>query len=60
LETRKYTQGFAVKLETERMFAGPRNRCKDIKINLKELGQEGMTWIHLAKERRQWREQVSL
>jgi hypothetical protein len=37
-----------VKLVTEKLLARPRSRCEDIKINLKELKQKGMVWIHLA------------
>ena len=48
METRKYTLVFVVKLEIERLIAGPRSRCDNIKINLIELKQEGMAWIHLA------------
>jgi hypothetical protein len=41
-----------VKLEIELLIAGPRSRCEDIKINLKELRRESTALIHLAYERR--------
>jgi hypothetical protein len=31
----------------------------DIKINLREIEQSGMDWIHLAQDRHQWRALVN-
>jgi hypothetical protein len=38
----------------------PRRRCGDnIKINLREVGWEGMDWIDLAEDRDMWRAVVN-
>jgi len=34
----------------------PRGKWKDdIRVDLKEIGWEGVDWIHLAQDRDQWR-----
>jgi len=38
-----------------RPFGRPRNRWKDIRTDLKEIGRFGTDWIHLAQDRGQWR-----
>jgi hypothetical protein len=43
------------KSEGERPLGRPRYRSEDnIKMDLKEIGLEGMDWIHLAKDRERW------
>jgi hypothetical protein len=38
-----------------------RRRCEyDIKTNLREIGWDGMNWIHLAQDRYQWRAAVNM
>jgi hypothetical protein len=33
-----------------------RRRCEDnIKLDLREIGWEGVNWMHLAEDRNQWR-----
>jgi len=39
--------------ERKRPLGRPRRKCKNIKMNLQELGCGGMDWIDLAKDRRQ-------
>jgi hypothetical protein len=39
----------------------PRRRCVDnIKIDLREIGRDGMDWIDLAQDRVQWRTLVNM
>jgi hypothetical protein len=33
----------------------PRLRRENIRIDLREIGWEGVDWIHLAQDRDQWR-----
>jgi hypothetical protein len=41
--------------ERKRLYGRPRSRCKDnIKMNLREIGCEGVDWYHLARDRNQW------
>jgi hypothetical protein len=43
-------------LEGKRPLGRPRRRCVDnIKINLREIGWDGMDWVDLAQTRDQWR-----
>jgi hypothetical protein len=43
------------KLEGKKPLGRPRHRLdNDIKINLKEIGRDGMDWIHVAQDRDQW------
>jgi hypothetical protein len=42
--------------EGKRLLGRPRRRWVDsIKINLREIGRDGVYWIDLAQEREQWR-----
>jgi hypothetical protein len=43
------------KPERKRPLGGPRYRWKDIRIDIREIGWEGMAWIHLVQDRDQWR-----
>jgi hypothetical protein len=37
----------------------PRRRWDDIKMDLREVGWDGMDWIDLAQDRDQWRALVN-
>jgi hypothetical protein len=40
----------------KRLLTRHRSRWEDtIKINMKEIGCEGVEWIHLAQDKDQWR-----
>jgi hypothetical protein len=43
------------KREGKRPFGRPRRRWEDIRMDLREIGWEGVEWIHLAQDRDQWR-----
>jgi hypothetical protein len=46
---------FFGKTEGKRPFGRSRRRCEDnIRMDLKEMGWEGVDWIHLAQDRDQW------
>jgi hypothetical protein len=46
--------------EGKRSLGRPRCRWVDnIKMNLREIGWDGMDWINLAQDRDQWRALVS-
>jgi hypothetical protein len=48
------------KPEEKRLIGRPRSRWVDnIKINLSEIGWDGMDWIDLAQDRDQWRALVN-
>jgi hypothetical protein len=48
------------KLEGKRPLGRARRRCVDnIKIDLREIGWDGMDWIDLAQDRDQWRTLVN-
>jgi hypothetical protein len=48
------------KPERKRPLGRSRRRWGDnIKMNLREVGWDGMDWIHLAKNRDQWRALVN-
>jgi hypothetical protein len=48
------------KPEGKRPLGRRRRRWVDsIKMNLREIGWEGMDWIHLAQDRDQWRALVN-
>jgi hypothetical protein len=50
----------AGKLVGRRPLERPRRRCVDnIKMDLKEIGWDGMDWIDLAQEMDQWRDLVN-
>jgi hypothetical protein len=43
------------KLEVSRPLGRPRHRWEDdIKMDLREMGWEGVDWIHLDQDRDQW------
>jgi hypothetical protein len=48
------------KPEGKRPLERPRHRCvENIKIDLREIGWDGMGWIDLAQDRDQWRTLVN-
>jgi hypothetical protein len=48
------------KPEGKRPLGRPRRRWVDnIKMDLREIGWDGMDWIHLAQDRDQWRALVN-
>jgi hypothetical protein len=48
------------KPEGKRPIGSPRHRCaNNIKIDLREVGWDGMDWIDLAEDRNQWRAPVN-
>jgi hypothetical protein len=48
------------KREGKRPLGRHRHRWKaNIKMDLKEVGQEGMDWLHLAQDRDKWQSLVS-
>jgi hypothetical protein len=48
------------KPEEKRPLGRPRHRWVDnIKMDLKEIGWDGMVWIELAQDRDQWRAVVN-
>jgi hypothetical protein len=54
-EEEKCIQVLVGKAEEGTMLKKPRCRCKcNIRIDLKEIGWEGMDWIHMAQGRNQW------
>ena len=47
---------FVGKPEGKRLLGRPRHRRKDnVKMNLQEVGFEGMDWIELDEDRGRWR-----
>jgi hypothetical protein len=42
------------KPEGKRLLGRTRYRWKDVKIEFREIGWEGVDWIHLAHDRDQW------
>jgi hypothetical protein len=47
--------------EGKRPLRRPRRRCVDnIKMDLREIGWDGMDWIDLAQDRDQWRALVNM
>jgi hypothetical protein len=48
------------KPERKRPLGRPRRRCVDnIKMDLREIGWDGMDWIYLAQDRDQWKDVVN-
>jgi hypothetical protein len=48
------------KLKEKRPLGRPRRRLVDnIKIDLREIGWDGMDWIDMAQDRDQWRALVN-
>jgi hypothetical protein len=55
-ETRNAYRILVGKPEGKRPLGRPRRRwVDDIKMNLAEIGWDGMDWIELAQDRDQWR-----
>jgi hypothetical protein len=51
---------FVGKLEGKRSLGKPRHRwVHNIKIDLREIGWDGMDWIDLAQDKDQWRALVN-
>jgi hypothetical protein len=49
------------KPESKRPFGRHRHRWKgNVRLDLREIGWEGMDWIHLAQDRDQWRAVVNM
>jgi hypothetical protein len=46
--------------EGKRLRGRPRRRWKDIRTDLREIGWEGVDWIHLAEDKGQWRALVNI
>jgi hypothetical protein len=52
----KYMQNLVGKSERKRRLGRARRRWKDnIRMVLREIGWEGVDWIHLAQDTDQWR-----
>jgi hypothetical protein len=48
------------KSEGKRPFGRPRRRWVDnIKINVREIGWDGLDWIYLSQDRDEWRALVN-
>jgi hypothetical protein len=48
------------KPEGKRPLASPRHRWEEnIRMDLREVGWEGVGWMHLARDRDQWRAPVN-
>jgi hypothetical protein len=47
------------KPEGKRPCRRPRHRGEDIRMDLREIGWEGVDWIHLAEDRDRWRSLVT-
>ena len=45
----------AGKHDRKRPFEGPSRRWLDIRMDLQEVGSEGIDWIDLARDRDRWR-----
>jgi hypothetical protein len=45
--------------EEKRPLGRPRRRWNNIKMDLRELGWDGMDWIDLVQDRDQWRALVN-
>jgi hypothetical protein len=55
-EVRNAFKIFIGKPERKRSHRRPRRRWEDyIRMDLREVGWEGVDWIHLAQDRGQWR-----
>jgi hypothetical protein len=54
------TKCLSENLKGKRPVGRLRRRWKDnIRMNLREIGWEGVDWIHLAQDRDQWRSLVN-
>jgi hypothetical protein len=45
--------------EGKRPLGRPRFRCEDIRMDLKQVGLEGVDWIHVPQDTDQWRALVN-
>jgi hypothetical protein len=54
-EKRKACRLFVGKPEGKRPLARQRRRWVDIKLDLGEIGWDGMNWIGLAQDKEHWR-----
>jgi hypothetical protein len=59
-ENRNAYKALVGKQEGKRPLGGPRRRWVDnIKMNLREIGWDGVDWIDMAQDRDQWRALVN-
>jgi hypothetical protein len=59
-QSRGAYRGLVVKSERKRPLGRPRHRWEDkIKMDLQEMGWEGMDWIELAPNSERWRALVN-
>jgi hypothetical protein len=59
-EMRNAYNSLVGKPEGNRQFGRPRCRWEDnIRMDLQEIGWEGMNWIHMAQYRVQWQDLVN-
>jgi hypothetical protein len=55
-EERKVYRVLVGKPEGKRPLGRPRRRCEDgIRMDLREVGLEGVDWIRLSQDRDRWR-----
>jgi hypothetical protein len=60
-ETRNAYRILVGKSEGKRPQGRPRRRCVDnIRMDLREIGWDGMDWIDLAQDRHQWKTLVNM
>jgi len=56
----RFIQVVGGKPQAKRPLGRPRRRWEDsIKVDLQEMGYEGMDWIYLAQDRDRWRALVN-
>jgi hypothetical protein len=54
-------QGFGWEAQVKRPLGRPRRRCEDnIKLDLKEIGIDGVNWIKLVQDTVQWQAFVNM
>jgi hypothetical protein len=57
---KRYTIFWLEKPEVKRPLGRPRRKCKDtIRMDLRKTGWEGVEWMHLAQDRKEWRALVN-